>query len=239
MEGEYRLTRTFAAVDVTAQLDDSVVLEPFAVVMARACIGARTRIGAHSVVGADVRVGSDCCVHHHVSLLNCDVGDRCVIHSGVRIGEDGFGFEVDAASGAVRKKPQTLRVRMGDDVEVGANSCIDRGSWRDTVVGESVKMDNLVQIGHNVQVGRATFLCGQSALAGSTTVGAYCRFGGRSGAVDHIEVGDKVDVAANSVLTRSVEGGAVYAGFPAVPIREWRRLQVVLRRLTREDAKAP
>jgi UDP-3-O-[3-hydroxymyristoyl] glucosamine N-acyltransferase LpxD len=233
MEGEYRLTRSYAVVDITAQVDDSAILEPFACVMARARIGPRTRVGAHSVVGVGVSVGADCCIYHHVTLLNCDIGDRCVIHSGVAIGQDGFGFEVDQQTGKVRKKPQELSVRIGNEVEIGANTCIDRGSWRDTLIEDAVKIDNLVQIGHNVQVGANTFICGQAGVAGSTKIGRYCRFGGRSGAVDHLEIGDHVDVAANSVLTRNAPGHAVYAGFPAMPMREWRHQQVTLRRLSR------
>lgn len=237
MEGEYRLTRSYATVDVTAQVDSSAILEPFCCVMARARIGPRTRVGAHTVVGMDVQVGADCNIYHHVTLMNCQIGDRCVIHNGVAIGQDGFGFEVDSQSGQVRKKPQELYVRIGHEVEIGANTCIDRGSWRDTCIEDGVKIDNLVQIGHNVHIGANSFICGQAGVAGSTQIGRYCRFGGRSGALDHIEIGDHVDVAANSVLTRSVPARGVYAGFPAMPIRDWRMLQVALRRLGRSNRR--
>jgi UDP-3-O-[3-hydroxymyristoyl] glucosamine N-acyltransferase LpxD len=235
MEGEYRLTRSYATVDVTAQVDSSAILEPFSCVMANARIGPRTRIGAHTVVGTGVLIGADCLIYHHVTLMNCQVGDRCIIHNGVAIGQDGFGFEVDPQSGQVLKKPQKLGVRIGNEVEIGAHTCIDRGSWRDTCLEDGVKLDNLVQIGHNVHIGANSFICGQAGVAGSTRIGRYCRFGGRSGAVDHIEVGDHVDVAANSVLTRSVPSHGVYAGFPAVPIRDWRMLQVALRRLSKSS----
>lgn len=230
------MTKSFAVVDITAIIHDTVILEPFSTVMAGARIGAHTRIGSHSVVGPHVIVGADCCIHHNVSLTNCEIGDGCILHNGSCIGQDGFGFEIDPQSGEVRKKPQDLRVVLGQQVEVGANTCIDRGSWRDTQIADGVKLDNLVQIGHNVQIGSNSFICGQCGIAGSTSIGSHCRFGGRSGAVDHLQVGDRVDVAVNSILTKNAKSRETYAGFPAMPMREWRRLQIHLRQVSRRTS---
>ena len=141
----------------------------------------------------------------------------------MRIGADGFGFYVDAATGTVQKKPQTLRVLLGDGVEVGANTCIDRGSWRDTRIGARTKIDNLVQIAHNALVGEGCLICAQSALAGSAELGDYCVMGGKSAIGDHVTVCARVRLAANSGVTKHITVPGDYAGFPARPAAQWRR----------------
>lgn len=159
---------------------------------------------------------------YNVALANCMIGDFCVIHSGVCIGQDGFGFFIDEQGNMV-KKPQTLKARIENHVEIGANTCIDRGSWRDTVVGEHTKIDNLVQIGHNVVIGRSCLICGQVGVAGSVTIGDDVALGGRVGIRDHVNIASKVRLAANSCVTKDISEPGDYGGFPAIPIRDWRR----------------
>eukprot|EP00898_Chlorokybus_atmophyticus_P003721 jgi/Chlat1/434/Chrsp103S01016 len=190
--------------------------------------------GANSVVGPDVEVGAHTRLHYNVSLSNCTIGSHCVLHNGVSIGQDGFGFYVDA-EGRMVKKPQELKVRVQDHVEVGANSCVDRGSWRDTVIGEHTKIDNLVQIGHNCVLGRCCVICGQVGLAGSSTLGDYVVMGGKSGVVDHVTICSKVRVGACAGVTKDVTIPGDYAGFPATPAADWRKQVLGLRRLARMD----
>ncbi|KAB1201320.1 putative UDP-3-O-acylglucosamine N-acyltransferase 2, mitochondrial [Morella rubra] len=159
---------------------------------------------------------------YNVALSSCTIGDSCVIHNGVCIGQDGFGFFVDE-NGNILKKPQLLNARIGNHVEIGANTCIDRGSWRDTVVGDHSKIDNLVQIGHNVVMGRSCMLCGQVGIAGSVTIGDYVTFGGRVAVRDHVSIVSKVRLAATSCVTKDIKEPGDYGGFPAVPVHEWRR----------------
>ncbi|GJP52676.1 hypothetical protein CLOM_g11769 [Closterium sp. NIES-68] len=217
-------------VHVEAVVDSSAVVEPSAVVHSEARIGAKTRIGSGSVVGPYVKIGEETTIWYNVSLSNCTVGDRCLFHNGVQIGQDGFGFFVDEA-GKMVKKPQTLGVQIGSDVEIGANTCIDRGSWRDTQIGDFVKIDNLVQIGHNVVIGRCCILCGQTGVGGSSTLGDYVVLAGQVGVADHVTIADKVRVAAKSGVAADIKEPGDYAGFPTVKASEWRRLVVMERRM--------
>eukprot|EP00871_Galdieria_phlegrea_P002951 jgi/Galph1/3657/GphlegSOOS_G2331.1 len=230
--GEYRITRNFAVVHTEAKLGDGVLLEPHSVVHEGAKIDHGTKIGSNSVIGKDVRIGSNCQIGCNVCIENCEMGDFCVIHNGACIGQDGFGFLFDENKQVV-KKPQTRKVIIGNGVEVGANSCVDRGSWRDTVIGDQTKIDNLVQIGHNVNIKGPAFICGQAGLAGSVTLGSYVRLAGRSGCTDHVTVGDDVDIAACSVLTKDAPSGTVWAGFPAQDIRGWKKELLALRKLSK------
>ncbi|XP_024515026.1 probable UDP-3-O-acylglucosamine N-acyltransferase 2, mitochondrial isoform X2 [Selaginella moellendorffii] len=151
-----------------ARVDPSVVVEIGGVVHAGATIGESSHVGSGCIVGPDVCIGSSVVLRYNVVLQNCSIGDFCTLHSGVCVGQDGFGFTYDSNNSIV-KKPQELRVKIGNSVEIGANSSIDRGSWRDTVIGDNTKLDNLVQIGHNVVIGCNCMICGQVGIAGSCT----------------------------------------------------------------------
>ncbi|KAG6546254.1 hypothetical protein Mapa_012293 [Marchantia paleacea] len=221
-----------------AQVDDTVVVEVGAVVHAYAQIGPNSHISSGSIVGAHVVIGSNTRLGFNVSLQNCSVGDSCTLHNGVCVGQDGFGFTIND-KGEVVKKPQLLKVQIGSFVEIGANSCVDRGSWRDTVIGDHTKIDNLVQIGHNVVIGRCCLLCGQVGLAGSSTLGDYVVMGGKSGVADHISVASKVRIAAKSAVISHITEPGDYAGFPAVLAKEWRRSMVALRKLGRRGDSEP
>uniref|UniRef100_A0A803NZ18 Reverse transcriptase domain-containing protein n=2 Tax=Cannabis sativa TaxID=3483 RepID=A0A803NZ18_CANSA len=213
----------------SAQIDPSASVDIGAVVHSKAVVGAHVHIGSGAIIGPSVTIGQSTKIGYNVALSNCTVGDLCVIHNGVCIGQDGFGFLVDE-HGNMLKKPQMLNARIGSNVEIGANSCIDRGSWRDTVVGDHSKIDNLVQIAHNVVIGKCCMLCGQVGIAGSVTVGDYVTMGGRVLVRDHVSIASKVRLAGASCVTKDITEPGDYGGFPAVPIHEWRR-QVIMHRL--------
>ncbi|XP_030491681.2 probable UDP-3-O-acylglucosamine N-acyltransferase 2, mitochondrial [Cannabis sativa] len=213
----------------SAQIDPSASVDIGAVVHSKAVVGAHVHIGSGAIIGPSVTIGQSTKIGYNVALSNCTVGDLCVIHNGVCIGQDGFGFLVDE-HGNMLKKPQMLNARIGSNVEIGANSCIDRGSWRDTVVGDHSKIDNLVQIAHNVVIGKCCMLCGQVGIAGSVTVGDYVTMGGRVLVRDHVSIASKVRLAGASCVTKHITEPGDYGGFPAVPIHEWRR-QVIMHRL--------
>ncbi|KAH7569509.1 hypothetical protein JRO89_XS06G0176100 [Xanthoceras sorbifolium] len=209
----------------SACIDPTALIEVGAIVHSKAVLGANVGIGSGAVVGPAVIIGQSTNIGYNVALSNCIVGDSCVIYNGVCIGQDGFGFFVDE-HGNMLKKPQMLMARIGNHVEIGANTCVDRGSWRDTIIGDHSKIDNLVQIGHNVVIGKNCMLCGQTGIAGSVTMGDYVTLGGRVAVRDHVSVASKVRLAANSCVTKDITEPGDYGGFPAVPIHEWRR-QVV------------
>lgn len=210
-----------AVVDPTAKLGEGCRIEPGAVIGPGAEIGARCHIGPNSVIGARVVLGDNCTIGACASLGYCLVGNRVVIYPGACIGQEGFGFTT-GEEGYV-KIPQVGRVIIHDDVEVGANTTIDRGSGADTIIGQGCMIDNLVQIAHNVQLGRGCVLSGQVGLSGSAKLGDYVMLGGQAGLAGHLAVGDRAMVAAQSGVHKDLNGGQVYGGSPAVPIKEWRR----------------
>ncbi len=218
----------------SARLEDGVRIEPGAVVGREAQIGRGTVIAAGALVGYRVTIGRDCYVGPGVSLTHALVGDRVILHAGVRIGQDGFGFALGA--GGHLKVPQIGRVIVQDGVEIGANSCVDRGALKDTIIGEGTKIDNLVQIGHNVVIGRHCVIVGQTGISGSTELGDFVIMGGQSGAVGHIKIGSGAQIAGGSHVKDDVTPGARLGGTPAVPLTEWARQVAALKRLTRRKA---
>ncbi|ETK90811.1 UDP-3-O-[3-hydroxymyristoyl] glucosamine N-acyltransferase [Phytophthora nicotianae] len=208
---------------------------PTTVIHPSAKIGKGCRIGEFSTIGEDVVIEDGTTIGANVTLQNCTIGSRVVIHPGARIGQDGFGFMLDA-KGEHTKKPQELRVEIHDHVEIGANCTIDRGSWRNTVVGNGCKLDNLIQIGHNVQLGTGCVIAAQTGIAGSTTLGNNVYIGGQVGVAQHLKIGDNVRIAAKSGVMNNLESNATYGGSPAVPIMEYRRQMAHLRRLGKEIA---
>ncbi|BCW89435.1 UDP-3-O-acylglucosamine N-acyltransferase [Alphaproteobacteria bacterium SO-S41] len=216
-------------IDPSAELEDGVTLEPGVVIGRDARIGAGTHLAAHAVIGRGVCIGRNSYVGPHVSLAYTLVGDRVVIFAGARIGSDGFGF-VPGSTG-LRKVPQLGRVIIQDAVEIGANACVDRGSLGDTVIGEGSKIDNLVQVAHNSQLGRYVILAAQVGLSGSVTIGDGSILGGQVGVADHRTIGPGSRIAASSGVSRDLPGNADYGGAPAQPIREWKRELMAVRRL--------
>ena len=198
--------------------DDSVVFEPGVVIGAGARIGRGTRIGANSVIGPGVQIGRDCVIGYNVSVGFALIGDRVSLMSGVRIGEAGFGAARSKA-GPV-DVPQLGRVILQDGVTVGANSCIDRGAYEDTVVGENTKIDNLVMIAHNCIIGRNCLMAAHTGISGSCIVGDNVIFGGQAGIGDHINIGEGARVAGGAGVLADIPAGETWSGYPAKPIRQ-------------------
>ena len=224
-ESELKPTPRGAHVAADAILEEDVTVEAGAVIGARAHIGGGSFIGAHSVVGAGVTIGRASFLASHVSVSHALLGDRIILHNGVRIGQDGFGFAMDAESASLGhgKIPQIGRVIIQDDVEIGANSAIDRGFLGDTVIGAGSKIDNLVQIAHNVVLGRGCVIVAQAGIAGSTRLGEMVAVGGQAGISGHLEIGSGAQIAAASGVIRAIAAGESHGGYPSRPIRQWRR----------------
>ncbi len=218
-----------AVVDPSAQLGEGCAVEAGAVIGARVVIGREALVGAHAVIGPGCVLGDRVRLGPHASLSHCIVGARVRIYPGARIGQDGFGFAPDPA-GYV-KVPQLGRVIVGDDVEIGANTTIDRGAGPDTVIGAGTMIDNLVQIGHNVEVGRGCVLVAQIGISGSTQLGDFVMIGGQVGLAGHLRIGKGARIAAQSGVMRDVAPGEAVAGSPAVPIRDHHRQVLQLQRL--------
>lgn len=212
------------------RLGEEVEIGPFAVLEDGVVVGDRVRVGAGSFVGEGASIGDDSVLMPRVVLYPATrVGCRCIVHSGVVLGGDGFGFAT--VDGQHRKIPQVGRVIVEDDVEIGANTAVDRGTLEDTVIGRGTKIDDLVMIAHGVRIGPDGLFAGQAGIAGSTRLGARVVFAGQSGASGHLEIGDGVIVAAKTAVFDDVPAGSFVAGIPATDHRIWKRSQALARRL--------
>jgi UDP-3-O-[3-hydroxymyristoyl] glucosamine N-acyltransferase len=219
-----------AVVEPEAVVDPTAWIGPYAVIGAGSRIGPRAAVHAHVVVGRQCAVGEGSVLHPHAVLYpETEVGSGSIVHAGAVLGADGFGYAT--SGGAHHKVPQVGRVAVGNEVEIGANSTIDRATLGETRIGDGTKIDNLVQVGHNVQVGRHCILCGQAGIAGSTKLGDYVVLAGQAGVSGHIHLGDGAQVAAKSAALTSVEPRTQVAGIPAIELRRWRRQAVLISRL--------
>ena len=223
------------SIDATAQLEAGVVVEPGAVIGPQAHIGQGTRVAAGAVVGYRVAIGRDCYIGPQSTVTHALVGDRVTLHAGVRIGQDGFGYAMGRHGHL--KVAQIGRVVIQDDVEIGANSTIDRGALKDTVIGEGSKIDNLVQIGHNVIMGRHCVIVAQSGISGSTELGDFVVMGGQSGTAGHIKLGNGVQIAGTAHPIKDVPAGGRIGGTPGRPLKQWAREVAVLTRLAGKHDK--
>jgi UDP-3-O-[3-hydroxymyristoyl] glucosamine N-acyltransferase len=225
-----------AVVDATASLGEGVCVGPHVTIDAGATVGDRTELQAGVCVGENVAIGADCCLQQNVVIRHgCRLGDRVTILPNSVIGGDGFGFFYD--EGAHQRIPHVGGVIIEDDVEIGACSCIDRAKFGHTVIGSGTKIDNLVQLAHNVHVGRSCVIVAQTGIAGSVRIGDGCVFAGRSGASDNITIGDGAQIAATSVPWADVPAGAKMAGTPAQDSTQEHRMQIHMRRLPALAAK--
>ena len=219
-----------AVIDATAAVDAGATVGPYAVIAAGARVGPGTSVGAHVAIGDGATIGADCTLFPHVSVYpEAVIGDRCVVHAGARIGRDGFGFVW--AEGGHRRVPQVGRCILEDDVEIGANSTIDRGSIGDTVIGAGTKIDCLVHLGHNVRVGKHAVMVAQVGVAGSTSIGDGAILAGQVGVAGHLSIGAGARLAAQAGVTGDVPAGETWSGYPARPHREALRAQGSLFRL--------
>lgn len=224
-----------AVVAADAELGEGCEIGPLAVIGAGARLGARCIVGPHATVGAGSVLGADCRLHAHSSIEHAVAGARVVLHAGARVGNEGFGF-APTPDGRYETLPQLGRVVLGDEVEIGANACVDRGALGDTVLGTGVRLDNLVMIGHNVCIGRGGIVVAQAGISGSTRLGDHVMVAAQAGLLGHISVGNRARIGAQSGVTADVAAGADVLGSPAWPARETWRAVAQLRRLAKRGA---
>ncbi|MEQ8194250.1 MAG: UDP-3-O-(3-hydroxymyristoyl)glucosamine N-acyltransferase [Rhodospirillales bacterium] len=215
-----------AHVDPGATVGEGCRIDAGAVIGPGAVLGAGCRIGANTVVDKGVVLGAGCLIGPNVTLQYCLLGDRVIVHPGVRIGQDGFGFALGRAGHL--KVPQLGRVVVENDVEIGANTTIDRGAGPDTFIGEGTKIDNLVQIAHNVRLGKHCIIVSQVGISGSTEVGHFVMMGGQAGITGHLSIGDGAQVSAQSGVMRDIGAGEKVGGSPSMPMRQWLRSVAVI-----------
>lgn len=214
-----------AAIGKGARIDSGAVIGEGVRIGDRSWIGANTVVGDSVEIGPDSRVGANCTLSHTI------IGARAIIHRGVHIGQDGFGFA--PSKRGIVKVPQLGRVIIADDVEIGSGTCIDRGAGPDTTIGQSSKIDNLVQIGHNVQIGRFVVIAAQCGIAGSTIIGDGAMFGGQVGVAGHLNIGPGAKFAAKTGVMTDIPAGSTYGGSPGIPIKEWHRQTLAMARMTK------
>ena len=222
-----------AMIHPTAQIGAGCAIEPHAVIEADVVVGEGSTIGAGAVLRRGVMVGKDCKIGANCHIAFTLMGDRVIIHPQAAIGQDGFGFATERGNHI--KVPQLGKVVIGNDVEIGANTCIDRGAAPDTLIGDGVKIDNLVQIGHNVRLGKGCIIVSQVGISGSTQLGDYVVVGGQVGIAGHISIAGGTRIAAKSGVMRSVEHTQDIGGSPALPMREWHKQTLALKNLTKSE----
>ncbi len=221
---------SLASVSEKARIGNNVYIGPFSVIEDGAVIGDNTQIYPLVTIGEGATVGSDCILYPHVTVYyGCKIGNRCILHAGSVVGADGFGFAPTPTG--YNKIPQIGIAELEDDVEIGANTCIDRSTMGRTIVRKGVKLDNLVQVAHNVEVGENTVISAQTGIAGSSKIGSWCMIGGQSGISGHITVGNKVNIAAKTGVISSINDGDTIMGYPSIGYRNFLRSSLVFREL--------
>jgi UDP-3-O-[3-hydroxymyristoyl] glucosamine N-acyltransferase len=224
-----------AIIDPTAQIDPTAEIAPGAIIGPRAEIGPGTIIAALAVIGAGVVIGKNCRIHAHATISFARIGNRVTIYPGARIGQDGFGFAIGRTG--FTPVPQLGRVIIHDGAEIGANTCIDRGSAQDTVIGPNVHIDNLVQIAHNVTIGANTVIVAQVGISGSTAIGDQVMIAGQAGLIGHLTIGNGAQIGAQSGIMNDVPAGEKMMGYPAQPAKTYFRELATLRKLAKAGRK--
>lgn len=219
-----------AVVDSSAVIGTDCIIEDGVIISPNVKIGSRCRIQTHAVIRQGVEIGDDCDIGPHVTISHALIGSKVRLHHGVCIGRQGFGFAIDLPAGFITV-PQLGRVIIENDVEIGANTTIDRGAGPDTVIGQGTRIDNLVQIGHNVKIGKYCIIVAQVGISGSTQLGDYVMLGGQAGLAGHIKIGSGAKIAAQSGIMRDVAAGEEVMGSPAVPIRQSMKQTAMLAKL--------
>ncbi|MDB5369731.1 MAG: lpxD [Roseomonas sp.] len=226
-----------AVVAPDATIGEGSDIGPYAVIGAGVRLGARCVVSAHVVIGPGCVFGNDCRLFAHATVSHCLAGHRVTLHEGARVGQEGFGF-TPTPEGRFVTIPQLGRVVLGDEVEIGANSCIDRGAMDDTVIGAGTRLDNLVQIGHNVTTGRGCVIVSQVGISGSTTLGDYVTVAGQAGFAGHLKIGSKARIGAQAGVIADVPPGMEMMGTPALPRRDFLRASVHLRNIGAQGGKS-
>lgn len=216
-----------AYISSQAKIGKNCTIQHCAFIDDEAEIGDNCVIGPCTHIGKKVKIGNDVMISSSVTLIECEIGNKCIIHAGVRIGQDGFGFTLNEQN-QLMKIQQIGKVIIGNSVEIGANTSIDRGAIDNTIIGNNTKIDNLVQIGHNVIIGQNCIICGQVGLAGSTVIGDYVMIGGQAGLGGHIEIGSMAQIAAQSGVMRDLAAREKVGGSPAIKITDWHKQTIFL-----------
>lgn len=230
---EYR--DPMASIHPEVEIGAGCFIEAGAVIEKGVKIGARTRIGAHAVISAGVEIGAESDIGSNAYVSHALIGARVRLYPGVSIGRPGFGFAMDATG--FLSVPQLGRVLIGDDVEIGANTTVDRGAGPDTVIGQGTRIDNLVQIGHNVKIGKYCVIVAQTGISGSTEIGDFTMIGGQAGLAGHLKIGSRVKIAAQSGVMRDIPDGAEHMGSPSVPLRQFMKQTALLGKMSAKKAK--
>ena len=221
-----------AHIETTAKFDNTVQIGPGAIISGNVQIGSNSQIGANTVILSGVTIGKNNFIGPNCTIGYSILGSNIKIHNGVRIGQDGFGFAANKSG--FMKIPQLGRVLISDNVEIGANTTIDRGTGPDTIINEGVKIDNLVQIAHNVKIGKNSIIVSQSGVAGSTVIGDNVIIAGQVGIAGHLTIGDNVKIAAKSGIMKNIDNGKIVGGYPAVEIKDWHRQTIILKKIIKK-----
>ena len=224
-----------AHIETSAKYDKTVQIDSGAVISKNVIIGSNCLISSNTVISSDVTIGDNTIIGPNCTIAYSIIGSNVRIKYGARIGQDGFGFAQN--KNVNLKVPQLGRVLIKDNVEIGSNCTVDRGSGPDTIIGEGTKLDNLVQIGHNVELGKNCIMVAQSGISGSTKVGNNVIIGGQVGIAGHLKIGNNVKIAAKSGVMKNLEDGSIVGGVPSVPINDWHRQTIILKKLTNKENK--
>ena len=226
---KYQSMQQQSLVDSSSKIADTAVINAGAVIGADVEIGDETVIAPGAVIGHGVKIGKRCHIGSNVAINFSVLGNDVIVFSGAQLGQDGFGFATN--SGVHKKILHVGKVQIGNDVEIGANTTIDRGVYNDTFIEDGVRIDNLVQIGHNVHIGQGSVIVAQAGIAGSSKLGAYCVIGGQVGIAGHITLGNQVQIAAQGGVIADVADKAIMGGTPCVPLRQWHKQSIILKKL--------